>query len=61
MKVNRTHVYVSGTDIFISSILICCAWGKISWGWFWVVFIIQVLAADDYIKKFLMKKDAEEL
>jgi len=29
-------------DIFLSAVLLACAWGKIHWAWFWVILILEL-------------------
>ena len=40
----RYRIKLDGEDVFISAVLICCAWEKIEWYWFWIVFVLALLS-----------------
>ena len=29
-------------DFFITALMICCAFGKVHWGWFWVTLALHI-------------------
>ena len=45
MKSNipKIRVLISGNDFLTATLLLACAWGKLSWVWFWLVFVLNEL------------------
>jgi hypothetical protein len=39
--VKRIKVLISGSDCLVAALLICCAFDRLSWGWFWLGFILN--------------------
>lgn len=45
------RVVQTNDDIFISALLICCAFEKIHWGFFWGYLILTMMLSDTYEKE----------
>ena len=46
MGTTRTkRIEIAGEPILTAAILICCAWGKIHWVWFWIAMSLEFICA----------------
>lgn len=43
MSIKKYKIDIDSTDIFMSAVLISCAWGKISWLWFWWLVLMIIV------------------
>lgn len=57
---DKISVDVDSTDIFLSVLLICCAWGKVSWAWFWLVILLLIFGCVGKESKFHPKEEPKE-
>lgn len=46
--VTKHKIWFSSADFILAPLLIACAWGKLSWGWFWLVMLVEMLVASAF-------------
>ena len=45
MNYIKHKIWISSGDFILGALILACAWGKLSWGWFWGMVVIELLGS----------------
>jgi hypothetical protein len=48
MKTRKLKIWFASGDFILGALVVACAWGKLSWFWFWLAEAIEIIASINF-------------